>query len=339
MRSICIFVYINVNAHCMPVNKNQLGRLLAIHGKLATGRKFNWEQLADACEFSDLVRERPAKRTVQEDIKLLQETFKAPIPKWKSHYYYDTEFALFEALDHEDAALLNESLALVRQFSALPQSEGLQEVLLKLESEAGLRAEVPKNRIFFEQNKQLKGLSYLNELYNYITMEQCVRIEYQDFSGILHSFVVHPYFLKEYNNRWYVMGLENTDKEIFTLALDRIVSTSPADARYRANTDLDPEVYFNDLIGVTKPEGAYPETVLLKVRKPRAEYVRTKPLHHSQQKFEETFHWITFELYIILNKELDSKILELGADCEVLQPAALRERIREIIRGMQERYG
>ena len=81
----------------MPVNKNQLGRLLAIHGKLATMRKCSWSQLADACEASDLVRERPAKRTIQDDIKLLQDTFKAPIPKRQPHYYYKDVFTLFEA--------------------------------------------------------------------------------------------------------------------------------------------------------------------------------------------------------------------------------------------------
>jgi len=322
----------------MPVNKNQLGRLLVIHSKFATGRKFNWEQLADACQFSDLVNERPSKRTVQEDIKLLQETFKAPIPKWKTHYYYEKEFTLFGVLDHEDAALLNESLALIRQFAALPQSDGLQEVLLKLKSEAGLHAEVPKNRIFFEQNKQLKGLSYLNELYNYINMEQCVRVGYQDFSGVTNYFIIHPYFLKEYNNRWYLIGLEDIVQKIFNLALDRIESTCPCTLSYKEYTDLDPEAFFHDLIGVTKPANALPETVSLRVWKPRAEYVRTKPLHHSQQIAEDTLDWVDFELYVILNKELESKILELGADCEVLEPGALREQIRGVIHRMRERY-
>jgi predicted DNA-binding transcriptional regulator YafY len=127
-------------------------------------------------------------------------------------------------------------------------------------------------------------------------------------------------------------------QKIFNLALDRIESTSPSTVSYKENTDLDPEAFFHDLIGVTKPANALPETVLLRVWKPRAEYVRTKPLHHSQQIAEDTLDWVDFELYVILNKELESKILELGADCEVLEPAVLREQIWGIIQRMRERY-
>lgn len=322
----------------MPVNKNQLGRLLAIHGKLATRRKFNWEQLADACELSDLVRELPAKRTIQEDIRLLQETFKAPIPKWKSHYYYEKEFALFEALDHEDAALLNESLALVRQFAALPQSDGLQEVILKLESEAGLRADTPRTLVFFEQNTQLKGLTFINELYNYLNCQRCVRIEYKDFQEESHTFVIHPYFLKEYNNRWYLFGLEHISRQVFNLALDRIEKISPSSATYQPNEQLEPDIYFQDIIGVTKLTNAKPEFVKLRVWKPRAWYVATKPLHTTQKLTLATDDWMDFEFSLIINKELESKILELGADCEVLEPAILREKIRGIIQKMWERY-
>jgi predicted DNA-binding transcriptional regulator YafY len=322
----------------MPVNKNQLGRLLVIHGKLATGRKFNWEQLADACEFSDLVNERPAKRTIQDDIKLLQETFKAPIPKWKPHYYYEKEFALFNVLDHEDAALLNESLALLRQFASLPQSDGLQEVILKLESEAGLRAETPHTIVFFEQNTQLKGLTFINELYNYLNCQRCVHIEYKDFREESHTFVIHPYFLKEYNNRWYLFGLDHIRQQVFNLALDRIEAIFPSSATYQPNDQLDPNTYFEDIIGVTKPTNTKSELVKLRVWKPRAWYVDTKPLHTTQKLTFSTDEWMDFELSLIINKELESKILELGADCEVLEPAALREQIREIVKIMRKRY-
>ena len=322
----------------MPVNKNQLSRLLAIHGKLATGRKFTIDQLIEACDDADLVSERPAKRTVQDDIRLLQESFKAPIPKWKSYYYYEKEFALFETLDHEDVALLNESLALVRQFSALPQSDGLHEVLLKLEAEAGIRAEIPRTVVFFEQNKQLKGIHHLNELYNYITMERCVKIEYLDFYGTTHWFVIHPYFLKEYNNRWYLYGLRDGSQQVFNLALDRMEKIQPIEVDYVANTVIDPDVFFESMIGVTRPDDVHPETVLLRVWKPRAEYVVTKPLHSSQDKKRETANWIEFELTLIVNKELESKILELGADCEVLEPDLLRNQVRDIVKRMVERY-
>lgn len=322
----------------MPVNKNQLGRLLVIHGKLATGRKFNWEQLANACELSDLVRERPAERTLKADIRLLQETFKAPIPKWKPLYYYDKEFTLFEALNQDDAALLNESLALLRQFSALPQSDGLQEVLFKLETEAGLFAEIPRTVVYFEQNPLLKGLHFLNELYNYINCQQCIEIDYTDFKGMQSTFVIHPYFLKEYNNRWYLFGLEHSQQLLYNLALDRMNNLTPASTSFQSNDTLDPATYFDHFIGVTKPQASQPEEVTIRVLKPRAWYVNTKPIHPSQKILQETETDISFSYNLIINKELESKILELGADCEVMTPKTLRSKIREVVEGMRGWY-
>lgn len=322
----------------MPVNKNQLGRLLVIHGKLATMRPFSWVQLVEACESSDLVRERPAKRTIQDDIKLLQDVFNAPIPKWKSHYFYEKEFTLFEALNQDDAALLNESLALLRQFSALPQSDGLQEVLFKLETEAGLFAEIPRTVVYFEQNPLLKGLHFLNELYNYINCQQCVEIDYTDFKGVQSTFVIHPYFLKEYNNRWYLFGLEHVNQRIFNLALDRMNHLTSSDTPFQANEIIDPSTYFEHFIGVTNPQENQPKKVVLRVSKPRAWYVNTKPLHTSQATITETDELMEFSYQIIINKELESKILELGADCEVISPTSLRDTIREIVAGMSRRY-
>lgn len=322
----------------MPVNKNMLGRLLVIHGKLSTGRAFTWSQLADACEVSPLVGVRPSKRSLQNDIAFLQQEFGAPIPKGQSAYRYDRPFSFLTILDTDDAFLLNEALALLRQFSQLPQSDGLEEILLKLEIKAGLSTEKVENVVYFEQVPQLKGINFLNELYNYIRLERCVSVDYRDFENRDHQFDIHPYFLKEYNNRWYLYGLDVSSGQIRNLALDRMEGITLSHHKFRPNTYLDPAIWFKDMVGVTRLADETIESVVLRVRKPRAYYVLTKPLHHSQMILREDETQIDFGYRLLLNKELESKILELGADAEVLEPGRLREQVGQLVRALARMY-
>lgn len=325
----------------MPTNKNQLGRLLAIHHKLSTMRRFTWQQLAESCALHDLVREKPSERTLKEDIKILRDSFNAPIPKYKESYYYTKAFSLFETLDQEDVSIINECYALLKQFSALPQFEGLAEILIKLQKQAGLYASVQKEVIHFEQNTQLKGINYLNELYNYINQERCVQIEYKDFQGSKQVFMLSPYYLKEYNNRWYLYGLEHGKQVIYNLALDRINTIKYADEPFVKNENLDFESYFEDIIGVTKIQESPVTLIKLRVEKNRANYIITKPLHSSQAEISEesTSTHKVLQYRLRINNELVSKILELGQDVEVLEPAILRQKIIEQIQAMGERYG
>lgn len=318
----------------MPINKNMLGRLLVIHGKLSTRRSYSWSQLADACELSPLVGTRPSKRSIQNDIAYLQREFNAPIPKGQSAYRYEKPFSFLTVLDVDDVGLLSEAVALLKQFKALPQSEGLEEVLLKLENKAGVAAEEMPNVVFFEQVPQLRGINYLNELYNYIRAERCVEVSYRDFKQQYYQFVIHPSFLKEYNNRWYLYGREEQTQEIMNLPLDRIEGLSASDITYRRWDNFDPEEWFDEMIGVTRLPEQKPEQIVLRVRKPRAYYVLTKPLHPHQIVEKETESSIVFSYRLLVNKELEAKILELGADVEVLEPAALRNNIAEIARQM-----
>jgi len=318
----------------MPVNKNMLGRLLVIHGKLSTGRAFTWSQLADACEVSPLVGVRPSKRSLQNDIAFLQQEFGAPIPKGQSAYRYDRPFSFLSVLDFDDASLLNEVLALVKQFCVLPQSEGLEEILFKLQVEAGIEADKVENIVFFEQIPQLKGIHYLNELYNYIRHERVVSIDYRNFENELYHFVIHPYFLKEFNNRWYLYGKEASRGVIMNLALDRMEGVSAAEVPFCPRENINPETWFDEMVGVTRLPDQKTQRVVLRIGKPRAYYVLTKPLHHRQQFEKETETYMEFSYQLLLNKELEAKILELGADVEVLEPVALRNSIGEIARQM-----
>lgn len=325
----------------MPINRNKLGRLIVIHECLSTLRPHTWQQLADACEYRDLVRERPCRRTVIDDITDLREAFGAPIPVGKrGGYRYERPFSLFNVLNPADAALLHEGLALAREFSSLPQFRGLETVLRRFEERAGVAGTPRPPVVMFDQNEQYAGLGFLSVLYEAVRDARVVRIQYRNFAGQTFWYPFSPYLLRQFNLRWYVFGTVPAEGDrLLNLALDRIQTATPApELRFRPNPGVDFEAYFRDFVGVTHLADQPLTDVLLRVWKPRAFYVHTKPVHPSQAVLAESDDLIEFGYHLRPNPEWEARVLELGADAEVLSPDFLRERMREVVAGMGGRY-
>ena len=101
--------------------------------------------------------------------------------------------------------------------------------------------------------------------------------------------------------------------------------------------DIEFDEYFDDVIGVTVPEKE-PEDVVLRISKPRFEYIRTKPLHLSQRIVEENDYFSVITINVKVNKELEALILSFGSDMEVLSPNGFRAGISEKIKTMNQKY-
>src|SRR5690606_17761466 len=121
-------------------------------------------------------------------------------------------------------------------------------------------------------------------LFNAIVNKRSLTVEYQDFKSPLpYTIAFHPYYLKQYNNRWFVFGYnEFTKNEYWNMALDRIKTIEEAKAKY-IETEVDWEEYFYDLIGVTKKVDDELQTVKLWFSPSQAPYVVTKPIHPTQK--------------------------------------------------------
>ena len=142
--------------------------------------------------------------------------------------------------------------------------------------------------------------------------------------------VVHPYYVKQYNNRWFLFGLEENEqygKYITNKALDRIVKFSPSlKSVFIPNTEIDFKEFFKDIVGVTIPgEHPLPEIVILKFDEDRFPYIVSKPIHPSQEVIDASDH--TVRLYIRPNKELEAQIFSFGPQVEVIEPQWLRNQI------------
>lgn len=156
-----------------------------------------------------------------------------------------------------------------------------------------------------------------------------MELRYQSFRmAEPQTLIVHPCYLKQYNNRWFLFCCNGDYTNLSNYPLDRILSVKLAHVPYR-ETDIDFDDYFADVIGVTKREGQQAEKVLLCFPKDEYPYVATKPWHGSQKKVTEDECTVTIELDVVVNYELEQKILSWGNYVEVLQPLSLRNQIHK----------
>ena len=191
-----------------------------------------------------------------------------------------------------------------------------------------------------DTNMDLKGMDYLGPLFGFIVNKRVLKITYHPFtSGEPLEFIIHPYYLKEFNNRWFLLGYNTeADKPNWVVALDRIVSVEETELPYK-KSGIDWEYYFSDFVGVSKSDDYdEPVEVLLEVDEDQFPYIETKPLHQTQRvKSREAP--ILISIQVIPNYELKSLILSFGEKIRVIKPVALREDIAGRLKRAVEGYG
>jgi hypothetical protein len=184
--------------------------------------------------------------------------------------------------------------------------------------------------IDFEKNDNLRGLEHIETLYQAILNKRAVEFTYRSFKARqANDFTFHPYYLKEYRNRWFVLGVKKKDTPIMTLALDRIIEIRESTARYVAQKEFNPSQYFQDVIGVSVNPDSPPDKVVLFADNETAPYIITKPLHHSQHIEQTLPGGVVFSIWVQLNFELEREILGFGDRIRVIGPHRLKRRIKE----------
>ena len=184
----------------------------------------------------------------------------------------------------------------------------------------------------------LKGVNFLVPLFNAILNKRVLSVKYQDFkSPEAYQIIFHPYYLKQYNNRWFAFGLNDANEiPTWNLALDRIVNITETDLVYRF-TYIDWFDYFYDIVGVTQPEDGVAEEIKLSFSKDVAPYVMTKPIHVSQ-KHLLGLHSLEVRINVIPNFELEKLILSFGEQVKVISPEDLKLRIKQRLQKSIENY-
>lgn len=334
----------------MPINKNAQIRYNTLDRCFNNiGRKYFIEDLMEECNKSLLIVDPKSsgvkRRQIFDDIKFMEseEGFKIELARKKEgrktyYRYEESNFSISnQPINEKEANQLRSALQVMSRFEGLPQFEWVYEIKKKLETSFQLE-ENDLEIIGFDTNVDLVGLGYLSELFDAIYYEKVLEIKYKGFhSEEENIFQIHPYYLKQYNKRWFLLGQDKRFETLTVLALDRIVSIADSSEKYKPNLKINFNDYFEDFIGVSKMSGQS-EIITFWVDQSRAQYVQTKPLHGTQKELGNKNEGTLFSIDVIPNKELETLLLSFGEDLYVISPDSFKEIMKERVQKLAKFY-
>ena len=226
----------------------------------------------------------------------------------------------------------------LNRFKGMPQFEWISELNARFESTFMINAQTSPV-IGFDENQYIKGQEYFSTIFEAITKRTVLKIQYKDFKSLEpYNFIIHPYYLKEYNNRWFLFGLNDERQELTNIALDRIQSLEAFKKDFQENTQYDFNEYFDDIIGVSLTKNREPEKVELFITNGLYPYIETKPLHGSQRVVSRNDNGVIIQIEVIVNHELEQLIMSYGESMKVMKPFILESKIKERIKKSLENY-
>lgn len=331
----------------MPVTKNPIDRYLILDRCLRdTHRYYTLEALLEALntQLSYTTGKDISKRTLQKDLTTLEYEYGVDYDERlrkqrPAIYRYENpnKHYQFVKFTNKDSEKIQDAIEVLSSYQGIPQYDWARMLLKEAQM---CNEEKASGRVEFQNNPDLQGLEHFGILLDAITAKQLLALCYQPYGKTQIEVKFSPIRLKQFNNRWYVIGKCPQFENISIYPLDRIMSVEIAKGKYE-QTDIDIDEMFDDQVGIsiTSPE-AKVEDVILRVSSNRYPYIETKPIHWSQTELKEqaTEHTRTVRIRVYLNKELTQQILSFGDDIEVIAPAELRKQIKDKISALNEKY-
>lgn len=317
----------------MAVNKNALIRYKALDKCFSNPyRKFYINDLIEKCNevLSDHYGEETtvSRRQIFLDIQFMKSDagYEAPVKSYKDgrkvYYRYDDPKFTIESkpFTNDERLTIENTIELFSRIKGIPGFDAIESIKTKLTEVKDSQSD--DKIIDFEENEFLIGIEHLTPLYNYIKNKQVLNINYQSYkSEQVQEFIISPYYLKQYNNRWFLFGWNQKGEYIQNLALDRIQSIDSINELY-IKSNIDYTEFFEDIIGVTNQLEKEIVNVKIQLSDNIVPYIKSKPIHGSQKIVDNILH-----LNLKLNYELESLILSYGENMTVLHPIQLKERV------------
>jgi predicted DNA-binding transcriptional regulator YafY len=260
-----------------------------------------------------------SKRTLQRDIEQIRVEFGMEIryDRSRNGYFIDIE----ESFEPD---------SFLRFLEIVNTAELLTESLR--ESKDSLRF------ISLESSGNLKGVENLKPLLFAIRNCRIVVFIHENFdSGKQQQYTLRPYLLKEYQNRWYLIGTLGGTGKFRTFGIDRILNLELRDETFKRESGVDPVDLFENTIGLTYSQHE-PVEVVLAFTPLQARYVMTLPPHQSQKVIGENEKEVLFSLRVVPNYEFMQRILMYGNTVKVMQPEWLVDDIRESLTDALKNY-
>lgn len=322
----------------MSKNKNQLARFRRIH-ELLTLRKGAVVRPEEFCRACDISR-----RTLDNDLAFMREEFRAPIvwDKQRQGYCYEHPFDLTSqiALNTEDVHRLHVAVETLAQFEHLEVFRDLRETVEKIRKGVSgwVRRSAAAKSIYFEP-VQNAGTEHLPTLLRAIEERRRVTFGYQSFQQAeVQQCELEPYCIRQYDQRWYVVGHSPQYNYLKPFALDRIASRPEFSKIIFEAPDFKPEQFFLHIYGMHTEPIEQAREVVIEFSPLQARYFLSRPFHPHRLLEELPGGSIRVQLHVCITIELIRKLASYGHEAEVLAPEELRETMKRFFEEGRRRY-
>ena len=244
-----------------------------------------------------------SKRTFQRDLDDIRSLFNIDIQ-------YDFSGKVYSINNEEQQEVNDRILEAFDTFNALNVSDRLSKY------------------IHFEKRRP-QGTENLYGLLHSIKNGFQINFSYQKFwDDVAEKRSFEPYALKEFKNRWYVIGKDLKDEKIKSFALDRLTDLHITKRAFKYPKDFDIEEYYKHCFGIISPNGSKPQEIILSFDPIQGKYIKSLPLHESQIVILETKSELQIKLFLCVTFDFELELLSYGENVKVLNPKSLADRIR-----------
>lgn len=150
--------------------------------------------------------------------------------------------------------------------------------------------------------------------------------------------LVEPYVLKEFKNRWYVLSKDLGDNKIKSFALDRITDLEILNKKFNFPKDFDVTEHYRYCFGIISPNGDQPELIILSFNSFQGKYIKSLPLHESQQILIDNEDELRIQLKLFITHDFFMELLSYGQNLKVIIPQRLINDLKAIVKNIQSIY-
>lgn len=266
------------------------------------------EELRQGIEQELIARGEPicmlSQRTIERDIRDIRTALGVSID------YSRTERGYFIPHDEESNSDLERILESFEVLTAMRQDTGVMDFI-------------------FPEQRRATGTEHLYGLIQVIRDTHPVTFDYRKFwLPSASRRTMEPYALKESQGRWYVVGVDCSNRQLKTFGLDRIGHLEIGNTRFRKDPAIDIRERFRHSLTVDISEKV--EHIVFSVGDADAAFLKTMPLHASQQIVCETSQRTTFSMDVYLTPDVVMSLLSRAGTLRIEEPEPLREEILEI---------
>lgn len=190
------------------------------------------------------------------------------------------------------------------------------------------------------EKRKPQGTENLYGLLHAIKNRFKIKFTYQKFWEEENSQrLVEPYALKEFKNRWYVMAKDSKDRTIKSFALDRLSNLEITNQTFQYPDNYNIEQSYRYCFGIISPNGEEPRDIILSFTPFQGKYIKTLPLHDTQQILEDNDEELKIQLKLCLTHDLFMELLSFGDNMKVLEPKSLADQIKQAHEKAFRQYG